>query len=254
MRLEPAAWRDGRPPSAYLLALQIAPMRKKNGRVVADGKKMPFNVVDEMLRAVLEGHNYPRSVVTTILSRLRADRVVTSLRVAMLKASLVRAWRLPGRYPYGSLEETTFVALDPDHPSVGYQLGRLFATYERAQIACFNEINSTITDKFFASASTTPAYVFPGLERNFRNHISKIGKGRNLARWVTNPSGLRGSLETAAGRILSNFNEAFPHQLSIDEQGLFVLGYYHERFTRSGSSSESVESEELSNTTEEDEP
>jgi CRISPR-associated protein Csd1 len=247
LRIEPTAWRNGRPPSAYVLALQIAPMRRNDRQIVADTKKVPSNISGEMLRAILDGGRYPQAVLTTILGRFGADRIVTPLRVALVKSSLVRAWRMSGLYPYGSLEETTLVALDPDHPSTGYQLGRLFALYERAQAACFDEINSTVTDKFYASASAAPAYVFPGLERGFRNHLSKIGKGRNLARWVTDPRGLRRSLESAVGRILLNFRKAYPHQLSIDEQGLFVLGYYHEKFRRRKGVSEAALSVELPN-------
>jgi CRISPR-associated protein Csd1 len=216
LRIEPTAWRNGRPPSAYVLALQIAPMRRNDRQIVADTKKVPSNISGEMLRAILDGGRYPQAVLTTILGRFGADRIVTPLRVALVKSSLVRAWRMSGLYPYGSLEETTLVALDPDHPSTGYQLGRLFALYERAQAACFDEINSTVTDKFYASASAAPAYVFPGLE-------------------------------SAVGRILLNFRKAYPHQLSIDEQGLFVLGYYHEKFRRRKGVSEAALSVELPN-------
>jgi CRISPR-associated protein Csd1 len=74
--------------------------------------------------------------------------------------------------------------------------------------------------------------VFPALDRNFKNHLTKLYRGRGLARWVKDPKGLAYALELDAGKILLNFNESFPRQLPTDDQGMFVIGYYHQKFAR----------------------
>lgn len=243
------------PPSAYLLALQTAPMRRSEKRIVADAKKAPAPLIEELMRSIFEGRPYPYTLLATVLERLKADRIVTPLRVALVKASIVRRWRLIGPPPYGSVQETTLVALDPNHSSVGYQLGRLFALYERAQAACFDTINADVVDKFYASAVATPRYVFPSLNANFQNHRKKIEKGNNLAGWVAKrkqadpdyPRRLANSLNSRVGEIMSRFHPSaaahedmagdtarspIPAQLPIEEQGLFVIGYYHQKFFR----------------------
>ena len=115
--------------------------------------------------------------------------------------------------------------------TVGRKLGRLFAIYERAQSASFAELNSNLADNFFASAMSTPRHVFPTLDASFQRRLANIRRGRDLAKWVTNSSGLAGWLLKSVG-MLSGSIESIPRQLSIEEQGQFVIGYYKQRFGR----------------------
>ena len=65
------------------------------------------------------------------------------------------------------------MSLDEDNDSNAYQIGRLFAVLERIQKVALEKydsesgeskkINSTITDRYFGSASTVPYSVFPRL-------------------------------------------------------------------------------------------
>jgi CRISPR-associated protein Csd1 len=96
-------------------------------------------------------------------------------------------------------------------------LGRLFAWLERAQKAALGQnINATIKDRYFTSACASPASVFPALLRLSQHHLGKAEYGDYLERQI---QALLDMLEA----------KPFPTRLSLDEQGVFVLGYYHQR-------------------------
>ena len=101
------------------------------------------------------------------------------------------------------------------HPA--YKCGRLLAVIERIQSAAIGNPNATLTDRYYGSASTTPASVFGVLVRMAQPHLSKLRKQRE---------GLAIALERALHDAMPDY---FPTTLSLTEQGLFALGYYHQR-------------------------
>lgn len=106
------------------------------------------------------------------------------------------------------------MSLDREQRNVGYLLGRLFAVLEKAQKDAVPGANTTIKDRFYGSASVTPAVVFPQLMRLAQHHIQKSQYG--------------GLIEKAIEEITGNF-QAFPVHLTLEEQGMFALGYYHQK-------------------------
>ena len=77
-------------------------------------------------------------------------------------------------------------------------------------------INTTIKDRYFSSASATPAVVFPVLLNLAEKHQKKLGAGQK----VYNSK----RLQDLMGRI----RESYPTHLTLSDQGIFQLGYYHE--------------------------
>lgn len=178
---------------------------------------IPNTMIGNTMNAILRGTHYPRSLYQAILIRIRADKQINALRAGIIKAYLIRQARAANK------EEGEYtVALNEDNKQPAYLLGRLFAQLERAQQnAQGGGLNKTIRDTYFSAASATPSVVFPRLLRLAQHHISKE-KERN--QWV----------DRAIGRILSEIELAaggsgFPASLSLQEQGLFILGYYHQR-------------------------
>jgi CRISPR-associated protein Csd1 len=168
----------------------------------------------EWMRSILTGENYPLSLLSSVLIRIRADGDINPLRVSMFKAVLVRN--------YG--KDTTPVSLDRTHTNKGYLLGRLFAVYERIQSAALGRnLNATIKDKFYSSASAQPRRIFGVLADGASKHLSKVGKSM---------PGYRVVLERELGSItemMSPGGNPYPVFLSTEEQALFALGYYHQR-------------------------
>jgi CRISPR-associated protein Csd1 len=171
------------------------------------------NLAGDWMRSILNGTPYPLTLLSTVLMRIRADGDVNGLRAGMLKALLIR-----------NFDKEVPVSLDPENTNKGYLLGRLFAAYEQAQTAALGRnVNATIKDKFYGSASATPRKVFAFLERGSANHLSKVGKER---------PGQRVNLEKTIGGIMAAMdpaNDPFPTSLPAEDQALFGLGYYHQR-------------------------
>ncbi|MEN6441443.1 MAG: type I-C CRISPR-associated protein Cas8c/Csd1 [Syntrophobacter sp.] len=165
------------------------------------------------LRSVLTGAPYPGNLLPLLLMRIRMDQTVNYLRAALIKACLVRNYNL------GEVS----VALDKNSTDTGYRLGRLFAVFERIQSAANPGINSTIRDKYFGSAAATPRNIFPMLWSLSQQHIGKLRKDSEKKR-------LAGFFDAKIEDIASALDAtALPAFLNPESQGLFFLGYYHQR-------------------------
>jgi CRISPR-associated protein Csd1 len=177
-----------------------------------EGTGLPPDLGVRLFRAALRGEPFPREIVGAALRRLRLDDGPQQLhcRCALIKASLLR---LPssGRNP----REVT-VSLDETNRQVPYLLGRLFAVLERLQGYALGDLNVTIRERYFGSASATPALVFPRLLRLSVFHAAKAERA--------------GWLERIKGQVIDALPpEPFPRVLSLEQQGLFAIGYYHQR-------------------------
>ncbi len=163
-----------------------------------------------MIKAVLDGGPYPHTLLASVLGRIRAEQLVTYFRAALLKAFLIR-----------NKQMEVPVSLDVTRTDRPYLLGRLFAVLEKAQEEAIPGANATIRDRYLGSASATPAQVFNMLLKNSANHLSKIRKDpekTNLAFFY----------DKIIERLVNDFDN-FPRTLSAEEQGLFMIGYYHQR-------------------------
>ncbi len=204
MRVDPADHNDHTALWQYLLETAVLGKREN----------VPPTLAGEWMRAILTGTNYPYTLLSTVLMRIRADGHVNARRVAILKSILVRNLKMKG----------VPVAFDPDNRNKGYLLGRLFALYEQVQRAALGDkVNATIKDKFYGSASAQPRKVFALLESGSANHLSKIGK-QNMGRKVN----LEKQIADIMG-LMTPGEDPFPASLSAEQQALFGLGYYHQR-------------------------
>ena len=167
-----------------------------------------------MLRAILEGHRYPATILNGVQLRIRAEHEITRGRAAIIKAYYLRnkSTDVP--------EEVLQVSLNPDSTNVPYNLGRLFSVLENIQQAANPSINSTIRDKYFNSASATPATVFPVLLNLAQKHLKKLNGGLAVV--------LNRELEAIMGKL----PESFPVRMNLPQQGAFQLGYYHQTQAR----------------------
>lgn len=180
---------------------------------LGDAKRIPPLLGGILMRSILTGMPYPQSLYNALISRIRADQEVNYIRAAMLKACLVRKQR----YFNQGTEVKITMALNEESTNIAYRLGRLFALLEKAQEDATPGLNATIKDRYFGAASATPASVFPILLRLAQHHMAKAEYGRSTDKRI----------EEVVGEI-----DRFPAHLNLDEQGLFVLGYYHQRQAR----------------------
>ncbi len=156
-----------------------------------------------LMRSILEGVNYPLNLYNGVLNRIRADQRINYLRVSILKAVLKRNYKM--EVP---------MSLDTKKKEIAYLMGRLFAVLEKAQQDAIPGANSTIKDRFYGAASSTPASVFPRLLRLAQHHIEKAEYGYISDRRIA--------------EIMDDI-ETFPAHLNMKQQGLFAIAYYQQR-------------------------
>lgn len=162
-------------------------------------------------RAIFMGTAYPASLLEATMLRIRAERDITPGRAAILKAYYLKN---PNDL---CPKEVLTVSLNENSTNVPYTLGRLFAVYEAVQESANPGINATIKDKYFNSASATPATIFPILDNLCQKHLRKLD------------AGLRISYDRQIGKLKDVLAESYPVRLSLPEQGSFNLGYYHQK-------------------------
>ena len=176
-------------------------------------KKNPISNMSAMtLRAILSGERYPESLYSSILIRIRSEQgKVTWIRAAIIKAFLIKN--------YNWKEGEDYMAINEGSTDSSYVLGRLFSVLESIQKDANPGVNTTIRDRYFNSACATPASVFPVLIKLKNSHIKKlereIGGGSKIY------------YEKLLTELMEKIN-AFPQRLSLEEQGKFMLGYYHQ--------------------------
>jgi CRISPR-associated protein Csd1 len=174
-----------------------------------------------LMRAILTGAPYPAALYYAIINRIRADvdddqkyiHKIGYVRAAIIKAYLIRKYRNQAKY-----QEVLVMSLNEQATTPAYVLGRLFAVLEKVQQEAIGEMNASIKDRYFTSACASPRSVFPTLLRLSQHHISKAEYGYTSDRRIQDILGL-----------LDVEKNPIPARLTLDEQGIFVLGYYHQR-------------------------
>lgn len=221
LRIEPAPWKG--PPAAWSLLYETA--IRVGGKPKAD--TIPPLLGGQLMRAVLTGQPLPRTLLSAVIARIRADGDIGGRRAAICKA-VINSHLRPKRDQAAPRRLTTKeeipVSLDPDNTNPAYRLGRLFAVLELAQKKALPKLNATIKDQYFAAASATPARVFPLLVKNATHHLALLKKGEN--------GGLGHWLEKELGTIWLGLEADMPRSLPLEDQGRFIAGYYHQRWTK----------------------
>lgn len=189
---------------------------------------IPPNLAGDMMRAILEGSPYPQTLLGAVIRRIIAEQAkkdsktnkqlqnVTYPRAALIKACINRSIH------HSNLEnkEELQVSLDEKNTNIGYRLGRLFVVLEQIQKEAHDKnLNATIRDRYYGAASCAPVTVFSTLLKLSTHHLRKMkNKGR-----VHNLEALKGSI------IEGIPSDGFPPHLTLEDQGKFAIGYYHQR-------------------------
>lgn len=200
--------------------------------VRGDDKSVPAALAGQLVNAALTGIQYPVSILQRALERARAEIGRTEwldlerrdARAALIKAVLNRRRRFHlATAPYPEVTE----AMDPNNTQTGYLLGRLMALLERTQqLALGGDVNASVVDRFFSAASATPRVVFIRLLKNFRHHVRKAKDDPRVAGGAVL---IERQVDCIVHDLGGDGANNFPPSLSLEEQGLFILGYHHQR-------------------------
>ena len=197
---------SGRPLSVYVLAASA--YRDAN-------KEMLPAVPTALVRVALYGGRLPDDLLARLVRRNRVERDITYPRAALIKLILTTQNQV-------AMAEMQTLNPNPNlegKDRAAYYCGRLLAELESIQRAAIGKVNASLTDRYYGAASSNPASAFPPLMRGARAHLSKLRK---------NAPGTCNALEERIEDITSNLSD-FPKILTMHHQGLFALGYYHQR-------------------------
>lgn len=179
------------------------------GAITIGGKDAAPNLPESIMKSILQGTPYPYSLYMACLNRIHAKQDVYVTHGAIIKAYLNRL--------QNNTQKELSPMLDKTNSNIGYLCGRLFATLLRQQEQSSNWQNSSIRTRYMNAASTTPATVFPTIMNLAMHHAEKLTLGSRI------------HYDKLISEIMSKIPvEGFPPHLDLNDQGRFMVGYYHQ--------------------------
>ena len=215
-------------------ALSASTLRElANSMVPPKGKSGPPSpAYAQLLETALFGRLVPHSFLSSALNRQcselpqgKADddkgdfESRLRARTALIKLYFCTNRKATTNKPMNEQHHDT-----QDHPA--YLCGRVLALMDKIHNAAHGKSTaSSPAGRFYGSASSTPALIFPRLCKLARIHLEKIenkGWAYNLDRELTN--------------LIARFSKqtSWPRTLSLEDQGRFAIGFYYERAPKPG--------------------
>ena len=111
-------------------------------------------------------------------------------------------------------EETLTMGYHETHPNPAYHCGGLVAVYGAIQRTAMPDVNASVIDRYYASASQTPALILGQLQRLSTYHLGKITF-----------YSLRELYEGLLNEVSDAIGDTIPSTLSLEDQAYFALGY-----------------------------
>jgi len=185
-------------------------IRSLAAATVRDLRDVAPHTMRGLLLSAIMGRPLPAKLPRLAAQRTRVEQTVYHNHAAVIKLGYL------SRHPN---KEGIMIELDMSSTEPGYLCGRLLAELEQAQRAASPGVKATIVDRYYGTACTAPGTVFGTLVQTAQAHLGKLKRDNPPAYF-----GIQSTIED----ILAGLS-AFPKTLTMDEQALFALGYYHQR-------------------------
>ena len=203
MRIESPSYEQKQFPSIPDILYETVNKKSSNKQV------QPI-LVGSLMQAVLNDTRYPAALYSHIMLRVHSERKINRNRAAILKAYIIK------NYP-DKKEVVNTMKLNEDTEYMPYVLGRLFAVLEDIQRNAINK--ETLKERYFNAASSTPAAVFPQLIKLSNSHLRVLALEKK---------GIQIIKEKELQQLFQKIHDSFPVHLSLEDQGIFMVGYYHQ--------------------------
>jgi CRISPR-associated protein Cas8c/Csd1 subtype I-C len=213
------------------LANAMAPPKGKSGP--------PSPAYAQLLETALIGRHVPHSFLASALNRqcfelpqgkAEDDKGDFESRLRA-RTALIKLY-FHTHYPKLIMNEQTHE--NQNHPA--YLCGRVLALMDKIHNAAYGKPTaSSPAGRYYGSASSTPALVFPRLCKLARIHLDKLGGGLayKLEHGVPKDRALTPLAVDFDGlaALVAKFDATkyWPRTLSLEEQGRFAIGFYYER-------------------------
>lgn len=169
-------------------------------------------VATYLWNAALKNTSLPLWMLTKVLQRSRLDGV-TANRAALIKLIL-------NRHKKGG-DFVITEKIDQGNSPVAYICGQIFAKLENIQYAALGNVNAGIRERYFTYAMALPASAFGRLFNLNSKHFTKLKNEK---------PGLAIALDKELQELCKNVDiRSFPATFSLEQQGQFAIGYYHQR-------------------------
>ena len=201
----------------WALLRETTRYKKADGTLIKPAPQPLPHLAGDVMKSVLSGCRYPETLMNQTMLRIRAEHEINRGKAGIIKAYLIRnTENFPDRE---SIMEVAQVSLNTESSYTPYVLGRLFAVLESIQKAANPKIDTTIKDRYFSAACATPAAAFPILLRLSNSHLKKI-KNTDAGKAIY--------WSKQIGEMIEHLGMNFPVHQTLQEQGAFILGYYHQ--------------------------
>ena len=194
--------------------------------ILGKTENLPPSLASEVYLAAIQDRPLPPFVLSAAVRRNRAEAIrmgdqdakkrAEAIQAFAARCALIRASLIRQSHPQ---RKEIPVSLDPTRPEGAYHLGRLLAVLDKCQQDALGSVNATLVDRYYGAASSTPSAIFPTLLRNNRHHLTKLRKEK--AGWAI-------THERLIQEVMDGLN-TFPRTLNLEHQGLFALGFHHQR-------------------------
>ena len=208
--------RSGKVPSPKFFAV-LAPLAPRDSKGQPIWKQLPESLVSKLWHIAIHGESIPWDILSVALERAKIDALTENVPkhacIGLIKTFLNRKVRKEGGVEIG-------VELNENHPNPAYHCGRLMAVLASLQRQAIGDnIKAGIVQRFYATASTFPASVFGRIVQLSQFHLIKVRKETpGLGYWY------RDKIAKISDKIKGNFPKIF----TLEEQGIFALGYYQQ--------------------------
>ena len=180
-------------------------------------KKQSADYESYILDSIVSGKSLPQFILAQLVRRAIINVLDnTSLGLTHAHISLIKACL------YDSIEKKGYdmISEQINCDDVAYNLGRLWALFEKLQIEALGKRpNASITDKNFKSACNYPKKTIGRLQNNIDYYLSLLKKN-NYGKSIW--------LEREIMKVTDQIS-SFPDKISMKDQGMFLLGYYHKK-------------------------
>jgi CRISPR-associated protein Csd1 len=187
-------------------------------------------VVCALMRCALTGTRLPLALMFRAVRRNANAHRITYDRTALIKLIAL------SRAAHAATDSLAY--LDVSNRQPAYLCGRLLSLLNAVEQldAAERRTKTTLVDRSLVIASSCPFLVFPRLVQRAR---TKLRDRRGV--WSEGDDPMRVSIEEIISKI-----GTFPVALSLEQQGIFALGFHHQRaHDRAAARAESLRAKEL---------
>lgn len=178
---------------------------------------MQPSIPTALMRNALKSDRLSDDLLNKLVRRNRVERDITYPRAMLTK--LIFSSDSQTQTMMTDMEQLNLNPNLEGSDRSAYYCGRLLAVLEAIQRKAIGKVNASLTDRYYGAASSTPANAFSALMRGARNNLATL-RNKNKGACI--------ALEKRLEEVTVNL-PTFPKTLNLQQQGLFALGYYHQR-------------------------